>query len=235
MGNVAYAVSVPGAPVITVAPDRHDLQGNNRRLPVARPRNRITLYGLWARLAETDLERLVCDRLGMEPHRPGAKRVLDNTGTCGCCFENMKREGNGRAALVLHGYRRPGDGAVHGRCYGVGYQPFEVSVEATQDYLTDVLIPQHEKAERNLAHLKSGEVKTLTVGYGRHPQTIDPTHIQWEYYLRCATDEAQREVTRARGTREAYERLVENWVPRPLPVEGEYQKDWFYHGQRAAK
>lgn len=232
MANAAYVFTVPGSaePVVVTA-DAYDLQSYATSIPRCRPRARLSLYRVWGPLKETNLERLVCESLGMEPHRPGAKRVLDNTGTCGCCFENMKRESNSRGALVLHGYRRPGDGATHGRCYGVGYRPFEVSPEATQEYLTDVLVPQHERAQRHLAFLLSGEVKSLTVGRGNRAETVVPGHDLWAYYLRCEQDSARRAEERERSTREAYERLIQYWEPRPLPVDGEYQKDWFYYGQ----
>lgn len=59
-------------------------------------------------------------------------RTQENTGTCPCCFLNVKLK-NGYT--VLHGYKRPGDGATSGRCFGVGYPPFEVSREGTRDYL----------------------------------------------------------------------------------------------------
>lgn len=79
--------------------------------------------------------------LGVEPHLPGVPRTRANTGTCGVCFANVKLDG-GR--LVLHGYQRPGDGMAHGRCWGVGHEPFELSPEATRKYTDRGLTPKRE-------------------------------------------------------------------------------------------
>ncbi len=54
-------------------------------------------------------------------------RTLVNTGTCPICSKNVKLDG-GR--LVEHGYQMSGynhSGWREGRCFGVGYQPIEVS------------------------------------------------------------------------------------------------------------
>lgn len=52
-------------------------------------------------------------------------------GTCpGCWGEFKVQQGvDGNWVLVLHGYQRPGDGAIIGRCKGVGWQPVEHSPE----------------------------------------------------------------------------------------------------------
>ncbi len=36
--------------------------------------------------------------------------------------------------LVLHGYQRPGDGAINGRCWGETHVPFELSCEVAKEF-----------------------------------------------------------------------------------------------------
>lgn len=62
-------------------------------------------------------------------------------GTCIVCEREIavrESHGNGKnnglPVLVHHGYRRPGDGAIHGDCYAVGLLPHEPSPETASLY-----------------------------------------------------------------------------------------------------
>jgi hypothetical protein len=59
-------------------------------------------------------------------------RTLENTGTCGCCGKNVKME-DGK--LVDHGFEIHGWGHRVGSCFGVGYEPVEISPKAMVEYL----------------------------------------------------------------------------------------------------
>jgi hypothetical protein len=85
------------------------------------------------------------------------KRDLVNTGTCGVCLGNYKRESDG--TLHHHGYTRPGDGWLHGSCYGVGYQPWELSKLAVVGYVRDVLEPALQSRELKLRPLLEDRVE----------------------------------------------------------------------------
>lgn len=50
-----------------------------------------------------------------------------NTGTCGWCGKRQKLSGS--SVMVLHGYKRPGDGWIQGECPGVGSLPYELSCD----------------------------------------------------------------------------------------------------------
>jgi len=64
---------------------------------------------------------------------PANARTLDHTGTCGCCNRNVKLRPEG--TMWDHGYMIGGKGSKGyscfrvGSCFGVGYQPIEVSPE----------------------------------------------------------------------------------------------------------
>lgn len=85
-------------------------------------------------------------------------RDWTNTGTCGICNNNVKRAADG--GLVLHGYQRPGDGYAHGQCFGKGYQPYELSPKACQDFIP-VLERELKGHKHYLTCLQAGEVEKL--------------------------------------------------------------------------
>jgi hypothetical protein len=128
----------------------------------------IYFYDLYklAKQAGADLVQLSCDALGLPSVDDEKKlhdlyiRDLTNTGTCGCCGGNFKRDSNG--GLVNHGYERPGDGYLHGRCFGVGYQPWELASKSVEDMLAKLLRPFLAQQEKYLADLKAGAIATLT-------------------------------------------------------------------------
>lgn len=77
--------------------------------------------------------------------QPAGDRPSQNNGTCPVCFESVAvRSGD----MVLHGYRRPGSGSVSGRCFGLGYPPFEVSPEGTIAYLKEIEREKKAVAEK---------------------------------------------------------------------------------------
>jgi hypothetical protein len=56
-------------------------------------------------------------------------------GTCIVCEREIAlRESHGCAVLVHHGYRRPGDGAIHGDCFAVAHTPHELSASTAVTY-----------------------------------------------------------------------------------------------------
>ena len=61
-----------------------------------------------------------------------ATRLL---GTCPVCEGTFKtREGR----MVHHGYERPGDGMIHGDCFAVNRLAYELSCDATKEFLVRV-------------------------------------------------------------------------------------------------
>lgn len=89
-------------------------------------------------------------------------------GTCPACFREMDVD-NGR--MHMHGWRESGGrrageygNAFHtGSCFGVGFEPFEISPEGTWTYLREALFHEALAAANELAHYESRP--TLLVEY----------------------------------------------------------------------
>lgn len=197
------------------------------------PRYRcITFYdlGRWLKDQGYDMEALASTALGLptpEVEKANKKlyeRDLTNTGTCGVCGGNFKRDSEGD--LVKHGYERPGDGYLHGECFGVRYQPFELSAESVVDFLARVLRPLLAKAEEYLARVPS--ITSFTVeGSGRwengkwvHPKIIltaanDPYRFGHE--MKMALVNAENNVRRLQRDVKEFEGKVANWKLDVLP------------------
>lgn len=75
-----------------------------------------------------------------------------SVGTCPVCFGSFKVTAKG--VIIRHGWSVQGSrtvGSYHqswhtGPCFGVGYQPFEVSTKGTMDFFTQVIIPAGQRA-----------------------------------------------------------------------------------------
>jgi len=66
-------------------------------------------------------------------------------GLCPVCMNRIKCQGE---RLVHHGYKRPGDGCIHGDCFGVGQTPHELSDRTAREYLELVVLPYEAEAQR---------------------------------------------------------------------------------------
>lgn len=86
-----------------------------------------------------------------DPDRKTPVRTIENTGTCAICEMNVKMK-DGK--LVHHGYQVKWSSFV-GDCFGVGYQPVEVSKVALEDYIVALNTTLEIKAV-SLKELKDG-------------------------------------------------------------------------------
>ena len=87
-------------------------------------------------------------------------------GTCGACLNRQKLDPRGR--MVLHGYQRPGQGWIIGRCPGVARQPWEISPEGGVAYLDGLkhVLSSVQREEHLFVH---NEVEFLTItDYSRY-------------------------------------------------------------------
>lgn len=75
--------------------------------------------------------RVIKGRKPSTTPRTTPERTIENTGTCGCCGKNVKLD---HGKLVAHGYTIK-YGFQSGNCFGVGYEPVEVSNKAIVAYL----------------------------------------------------------------------------------------------------
>jgi hypothetical protein len=68
-------------------------------------------------------------------------------GTCPVCERHQKVTAHG--AMVHHGFKRPGWGAIVGDCFGVGYPAYELSPKGCEEY-RDVLVTWRRSAEEQI-------------------------------------------------------------------------------------
>jgi hypothetical protein len=226
MGHEGWRTTSPDGKTFDELPGRYEL-GNFYHGYKSRSRGKLSLSDTLRWLGkETNWLDQINKKLGMDAHEPAAPRTRDGTGTCPVCFQNIKA----KPEMVLHGYRRPGTGQVHGNCFGMGFLPFEVSVKGTKAYLDEKLEPQLKSLQTYLDQLKSGKVTQIPSRYGRQP--ITPEDPIWPRILRETTEATEHKIKGLEAFIDAHKRLIQHWKERPLPKEGEHAIDWFTKGQR---
>lgn len=228
IGATGVEIKFPDGKSETIFPHRarnlRDLLSRGLQKPV------LQNYDVFKFLNTTDWIARINQFLQMEEHVPSAQRTRDGTGSCPVCFQNIKISSS--EMMVLHGYKRPGHGQVHGSCFGVGYPAFEVSVKGVVAYLNQMILPSIKRIQSNLDGLKSGDIKKIPVRYSKDPVT--PESPDWDSALKDAIQVTERSLKAAESDKAAYNRLKDHWVERPLPVEGGILKNWFYEGQKAS-
>lgn len=186
----------------------------------------VTFYDLtpWLAARGYPLEVLASQLLGMETpeeekiRKEYKARDWTNTGTCGVCEQNVKMRDDQR--LVHHGYQRPGDGMIHGDCFGVGYQPHELSPDAAKDFLEKVLKPHAERLNKRLDDLLNGRVMQIQVnriGLFVEPTYVGVGEVGWELALDREMSSVQRDLTYAEGDIAHFTKKVEAWRLDMLP------------------
>jgi hypothetical protein len=125
----------------------------------------------------------------------------DYVGTCQACFGEFKVDT--RKQVVLHGYERPGNGAIKGKCPGAGHAPFEYS-----HAVTDAVIGAYRNAARDSeafrARLVAGEVVELLRLYTEYDrmqrrqvkqsETISPASPHWAHQVEITIANLEGEV-----------------------------------------
>jgi hypothetical protein len=164
-------------------------------------------------------KELVNQSLGMEEHVPGASRTRENTGHCPVCLQNIKLSPQGR--MVLHGYKRPGEGAgAVGKCFGVGYLPYELSDEGSKAYLDQVILPSLTKSKEKLKELENPNLPSFVSSGPRKVRMISRGDPLWERLLEDEISRKKNEIFLINVELKRVEGLVAKWRVRPLPVEG---------------
>ena len=84
-----------------------------------------------------------------------AETVTRHVGNCQLCEGDQKLTTDDM--MVHHGYKRPGDGEIHGDCPAVGAAPYEVSCEMIKAYVRG-LYGALQATKARLAQIAAGEV-----------------------------------------------------------------------------
>ena len=167
--------------------------------------------------------------LGTDEHVPAAERTREGTGTCPVCFRNVKISGSG--SIMLHGYKRPGYGMTEGKCPGVGYPPFELSVKGVAAYLNQ-LVRMIAEEEAMLAKLRSGDVTELFVFRNNRRERVTPEHRSWQFFLQTEIKNLEGNLPMVKKEKEEFTLLKTHWVERPLPKEGDRERNLYLEGQK---
>ncbi len=148
------------------------------------------------------------------------KRTEENVGTCGACFGQFKYKGANKN-LVMHGFSRPGHGYLEGKCFGVNYQPYEISVDCTTDFVEN-LEDIKERTEKELQAWKDGKFKLIKVRDTRarigKRETIDitPEDDRWESALKDVIREIESKIKYIGKDIETYSKLRDDWELKEL-------------------
>ena len=184
--------------------------------------------------AETLLAERAAAALGLptvekeKEERDYKARDWTNTGTCPCCFSNVKLHGG---HIVLHGYLRPGHGYTVGSCYGVRYEPYEASTKGTED-LRDFYASELIDTKELLATLKAdGFIGTFTgsVGWGRNKRSypIAPDHSEWDRCRKAAIANTEENIRHLKSDIKTLTVRIDAWKPGlKMPEEIAREKGW---------
>lgn len=152
---------------------------------------------------------------GREPSsepRSTLDRTFENTGTCSCCDKNVKLE-DGKG--VDHGFQISAN-SRQGSCFGVGYEPFEVSPKGAVDFIAH-LQQRETREEAYLERLKSPDLDQVTDVNAWPPKTYKKGDPGFSLQVKYAIGRTNSEISSIRGWIKMYSQKVEDWKPMPLP------------------
>lgn len=138
-------------------------------------------------------------------------RTLEHTGTCPVCGRNIKLDDRGR--MVAHGYQIAWN-SRHGDCFGVGYEPWEVSPVGAVKFVAQVRV-NLEVTEENLRKAKGGEFAEV---YDERRKTfVKKGEDRFEVLLQARVREIEYEVRSLKGLAERFDEKIAAWAPATLP------------------
>ena len=208
-----------------------DLLGREGKEPLKSP-----IYDIAPWLyKETDLVDQISKALEMqtpdEEKADKAPRTRNNTGSCPCCFGNYKirSKSNDLPEMVLHGFKRPGWGEVQGRCFGVGFPPFELSPKGTK-HLIEHLQEGQERREKFINDLKSGKITSLHIETStKRLQLVTPESegpVGWAAIVKNKIRDIEFDHAQVERDLRTLTKLVNDWKLQPLPEEGRSLTIW---------
>jgi len=147
-------------------------------------------------------------------------------GNCPVCEGDFKLTPDGQR-LVHHGYKRPGDGMIHGDCFAVDYEPYEVSDRGCREY-KDAVQATKEGHESYLKRLEAGEVRKLTKeksrGAYRLPEFVEVNgdsedageRADFERLRGYKINEMKSRITQCEQELARMDRRIAAWVKKPI-------------------
>lgn len=153
------------------------------------------------------------------------KTVTRNIGECQWCGADHKLFSDN--TVVHHGYKRPGDGQIHGDCFGVGAVPYEVSCDLTKK-LVSLLQGKLVGAKAYLERLKNGGVRFF-MKQNRHGEAVQfavgvTNDYDWNREIESATWNVESEIRHLTSEITIQEKRVANWVAKPIRTVEEMER-----------
>jgi hypothetical protein len=158
----------------------------------------------------------------MMPESKKPVLVTRYLGNCQICEGDFKTTEEGKVAL--HGYKRPGDGHVHGHCPGEGHLAYEKSANLIPLFVKG-LRRDEERAEETLGQIDRGEIESFTkpawlAGLPhRSFKDVKKSEVPgdvWRRELSAYRGRVDSDRRHARLQREHFEQRLKNWTLRPL-------------------
>jgi hypothetical protein len=144
-------------------------------------------------------------------------------GNCQICEADQKLKDG---LMVHHGFRRPGDGYIHGDCPGVSEQPYETSCDLLKSFKV-ATERELAVAEAYVAKLRAGAVTFFTVrkshymGFRREENLVtyavgvtEPWKFSSELQRHVVGEENR--IKQLKWAIERYERRIAAWEPKPI-------------------
>jgi hypothetical protein len=116
-------------------------------------------------VSTTDQTKVTCTRCAKKHGFVAAVEVKvekNPSGICACCFNKQKIAKTDN--MWLHGYTRPGHGWLVGNCPGIGFQPYEKSVEGTK-YMVTLVEGHLSDLFKRLERVKNAESLEVKLSY----------------------------------------------------------------------
>lgn len=163
-------------------------------------------------------------------------------GWCPVCERDIKVRDD---RLVHHGYQRPGVGYIVGDCFGVGYEPYELSTTCCEEFLKlvrnrvkmyadnlrvlesqrgpEFLYFEHYDIEkRQYIRDRSGQAVTLKLTHDEADSLAaqlaswDAYRYSWEKVLARTIDQTRSMLSDWEREERRIEQLIAEWRPKPL-------------------
>jgi len=151
-------------------------------------------------------------------------RTLENTGTCACCGKNVKlgfrvKEGK----IGSHGFRvKKHFQNTQGSCYGVGYDPLEVSKEGLRAVI-EAIEKEMISIQTELDELTSGQAKMIRRSVTSSLRSNwnakkDFTPESWQSLVDRRISKLESDLATLQSELNGYVVARSYWQPRPLPI-----------------
>lgn len=183
---------------------------------------------------ETNFVEVISKRLALptpeEEKANKAPRTRDNTGSCPCCFGNFKlrSKSSGLPEMVLHGFKRPGWGQIHGSCIGIRFPPFELSPEGTK-HLVNLLERRLEDLQNQLKDHQDPQFSVMYVEVRNGVKKVmkeSESEYNWKQLLERETRQIEGMIKSVSYDLKTLTKLVSSWKLQPLPEPGKSMPVW---------